>query len=172
MSSLDSALFYALSTIAQTLAAAIALLGTFVLFRMQALTQSLEALAKELDARSHQFQASDPPSIHLMVTSGLHRELVQNLRDLHVEELYSRSLRSLHADTLKARIELLELFRRALIAVVVVIAMSITGLALTPVILPNRGVASLVIGATTVGCLMGLYLCARLVYVAVRVRPA
>ena len=42
---MENALFYTFSTIAQTLAAAIALLGAFVLFRLQTIGATLQELS-------------------------------------------------------------------------------------------------------------------------------
>lgn len=68
---LESALFYTMSTIAQTLAAAMGLLGAIVLFALQETTRSVDRAARQLVAVPHE-GVSALYINHLLTRRGFH----------------------------------------------------------------------------------------------------
>lgn len=75
-----NSLFYTFSTIAQTLAGAIALLGAFVLFRLQSLNAEIESNASQIAAVLEGIL--DREEIRTLSRHGLYRELIE--RSAHV----------------------------------------------------------------------------------------
>jgi hypothetical protein len=71
-----NALFYTFSTIAQTLAGAIALLGAFVLFRRQSLNAEIESNASQIAAVLE--SVLDRDEIRTLSRHGLYRELLEH----------------------------------------------------------------------------------------------
>ena len=160
--SLQSALFYSMSTIAQTLSGAMGLLGAIVLFALQATARSIERAATKLMEVPHQSMSP------LYLSHLLNRRSFHELARHYSESLSGASSETssealVHFSTLSWELDHDSALRRsfwtALRASGVVITYSLICGALGPQLAENAlyGKVALAVGvAGAVGCL-GLY---------------
>ncbi len=132
---MENALFYTFSTIAQTLAASIALLGAFVLYRLQTLNAEIE------DAGLTMIQPYLPnDEATRLVAHGRYAELISLLTQIQPNSVHDAnnpfitSKRDKLPHLLALRTQLHRLLKFALGSTVVVIVSAIVILAITPVI--------------------------------------
>ena len=156
---LESTLFYTMSTIAQTLAGAMGLLGAIVLFALQATGRSVEDAASRLAELPHETASS------LYVRHLLGRRSFQELADLY-EGLLSESTEtntellfyhSVLAWQLQHEHAIRQAFWKALLASGGAVSASILSLALAPQLAsrpPWGAVALVVTVAGAIGCLI------------------
>ena len=147
-----NALFYTFSTISQTLAGAIALLGAFVLYRLQSLTQKIDEESDNIASR-YTVTAAGQNVSHRQAIRGLHDE--QRYREVlafvtstppppdidQATRERTNLLRHLnHKDAL------LKVFRISLYLTVGLIVVSVGALALAPALMDSScAIASLVV---------------------------
>jgi hypothetical protein len=160
-STLQSTLFYTLSTVAQTLAGAMGLLAAIVLFALQGAAKSIERAAKQL-IRSPHGPANEVLNRHLFTRKSFH-ELARSYGrhfeggtkpeiNLHLMEQYSTLTWFLDHDRLLRRS-----FLRALVSSGVVISAALIASGLVPELMdrPRLAVALLwVIIVGAIGCLL------------------
>jgi hypothetical protein len=156
-STLQTTIFYTMSTIAQTLSGAMGLLGAIVLFALQATERSIERAAKRMLEVPHE-SSSEIYLRHLFTRRSFHelaRRYSEHLEsktdpetNLYLLEHYTTLTWLLDHDKL-----LRDSFSRALIASGVVIAVALIGCAVTPQLSANRNVGHLVLGAIVAGAL-------------------
>ena len=155
----QSTLFYTLSTVAQTLAGAMGLLGAIVLFSLQSSARSIERAAQQLTQIPH--TSLNALYIHHLYSRRSYHEIARLYGDLLEGSIEtSRDLLVYHS-TLAWELQQEEAVRRSLWTSLVgsglVIGWSIIGLALVPeltrsVVLADLFLASAVLGA--LGCLV------------------
>ena len=167
---LQSSLFYTLSTVAQTLAGAMGLLGAIVLFSLQATARSIEKAAKQLSAIPH----ADLNALyirHLFARRSYH-EIAKRYGDLLEGSIETSQDLLVHHSTLVWELQQEEAIRRsfwqALLGSGIVIAWSIVGLALVPELTRKAVVADMFLGSSVLGALGCLLLFGVLLRVMVR----
>ncbi len=167
---LQSTLFYTLSTVAQTLAGAMGLLGAIVLFSLQASARSIERAAQQLTQVPH----SDINALYMrhLFTRRSYEEIARRYgaalegssetsQDLLVH--HSTLVWELHQEQAIRRF-----FWRSLLGSGLVIAWSILGLGLVPQLTMNSALASAFLGIAVAGALGSLVLFGALLRVMVR----
>jgi len=167
---LQSSLFYTLSTVAQTLAGAMGLLGAIVLFSLQSTARSIERAAGELTEIPHS-TLSALYIRHLFTRRSYHEiasrygELLEGGRETSQDLL-------VHHSTLVWELQQEEAIRssfwRSLLGSGLVIAWSILGLALVPELVSQVVLADFFLGSAVVGALGCLLLFGVLLRVMVR----
>jgi len=151
MDSLETALYYTFSTIAQTLAAAIALLAAFVLYRLQSINSGIEDSALNV-------QQSYPPAqselLIPMLMQGRYQEIFDYSEKNPVPRppgmsVYPSEKRVALGSLLRKKTEILRTIRRSFLATVILVALSVAVLAATPWISTNQtlSVITLAVGA-------------------------
>jgi hypothetical protein len=167
---MQSTLFYTLSTVAQTLAGAMGLLGAIVLFSLQASARSIERAAEQLTQIPH----ADLNALlmrHLLMRRSYH-EIARRYGDLLEGSIEtSQDLLVFHS-TLAWELQQEEAIRRSfwtsLLGSGIVIGWSIVGLALVPELTRGAVTADLFLGSAVVGALGCLVLFGVLLRVMVR----
>jgi hypothetical protein len=172
---LESALFYSLSTVAQTLAGAMGLLGAIVLFALQESTRSIERAATQLTDVPH--GAVSPLYLrHLLARRSFHeiaRRYGELLQPGGSSETSTEGL--VHYATLTWELDHDNALRRAFwIALVtsgIVIAFALVCCAFTPVLSANRRAGFAVLGVNVVGAVSCLIMYGVLLRVMLRSTP-
>lgn len=166
---IQSTLFYTLSTVAQTLAGAMGLLGAIVLFSLQSTARSIERAAQELTQIPH----ADLNQLYIrhLFTRRSYHEIARRYGDLlHGTETSQDLL--VHHSTLMWELHQEEAIRRSfwnsLLGSGIVISWSILGLALVPQLTLNIVVADVFLATAVVGALACLILFGMLLRVMVR----
>lgn len=156
---LEATLYYTLSTIAQTLAAAIGLLGAIVLFSLQATSRSVERAAKRLSEVPHE-HLSVLYIRHLFTRRSYH-ELAARYGDLLTRRAETSSDLLVYHSTLMWELQhdtaIRRAFWKALLASAVAVVYAVTSLALTPQLAatPSAGYIDLAVAVVgTIGCLV------------------
>ncbi|MGQ0442738.1 MAG: hypothetical protein ACT4OH_04725 [Methylophilaceae bacterium] len=130
---MENALFYTLSTIAQSLATAFALLGAFVLFRLQQLSASCDVAAAVVIKP----YLPNSNARHLLAI-GQFAELVCYLntqlpqQEARLQTHFYEATRNALVRSIAQRVSLLRQLIRAMLATGVVITSAVVGLAFTP----------------------------------------
>jgi hypothetical protein len=172
---LQSALFYTMSTIAQTLAGAMGLLGAIVLFALQETARSTERAAKKLAQVPHESMSALYLN-HLLTRRSFH-DLARHYGDaLQPGGSSSTSSEALvHYSTLMWELEHDEALRKsfwtALLASGVVIACALICCATAPQLSANVTVGHVVLGAGTLGAVSCMVLYGVLLRVMLRTTP-
>jgi hypothetical protein len=172
---LQSALFYSLSTVAQTLAGAMGLLGAIVLFALQESTRSIERAATQLTEIPH--DAVSPLYLrHILARRSFHE----------IARLYGELLRPgassetstdvlVHYATLTWELDHDNSLRRAfwiaLVASGIVIALSLIGCPFTPELSANPRLGRAFLGADVLGAVSCLVMYGVLLRVMLRSTP-
>lgn len=162
---MENALFYTFSTIAQTLATAFALLGAFVLFRIQQIAATLENTSRVV------MQPYLPnEEARRLQTEGRFKELeamlkgqVPQRRDLTDTHSFKAAYNAM-TNHIKVELQLRLLFVTALILTVIVIAGAVLVLAATPYIAISRVISNVVFVVGIVAFLSCLTLYAILIW--------
>ncbi|MFI5310452.1 MAG: hypothetical protein ACHQQ3_04425 [Gemmatimonadales bacterium] len=172
---LQSALFYTMSTIAQTLSGAMGLLGAIVLFALQETSRSIERAARKLTEIPHQ-SMSQLYLRHLLTRRSFH-ELARHYGDeLQPGGSTQTSAEALvHFSTLTWELDhdhaLRRSFWRALLASGIVIAASLIGCGLAPQLATSTLVGQVVLAGAIVGAVACLILYGFLLRVMLRSTP-
>jgi hypothetical protein len=167
---IQSTLFYTLSTVAQTLAGAMGLLGAIVLFSLQTTARSIERAAQQLSAIPH----ADLNALYIrhLFTRRSYHEIARRYGDLLEGSIETSQDLLVHHSTLVWELQQEEAIRRSfwtsLLGSGVVIAWSLVGLALVPQLTQNIVTADIFLGSTVVGALGCLLLFGVLLRVMVR----
>ena len=172
---LQSALFYSMSTIAQTLSGAMGLLGAIVLFALQETARSIARAAKKLIEVPHH-SMSELYLRHLLTRRSFH-ELARHYGDSlgpgGSSETSSEAL--VHYSTLTWELDHDHALRRsfwtALVASGIMIAFSLVCCGLAPQLSANAVVGQVVLGIATVGAVGCLILYGFLLRVMLRSTP-
>lgn len=155
----ESALFYTLGAVAQTLAGAIGLLGAIALFALQAATNSIERAAERLSQIPH--DSLSPLYIRHLFSRRAYAELARRYDEMVKPSseissdvlVYHSALRwELHHEQLIRRY-----FWKSLLASGLVIVFSTTSSALVPEIAFHPAIGQLILGlaaAGVAGCLL------------------
>jgi hypothetical protein len=142
----ENALFYTFSTISQTLAGAIALLGAFVLYRLQTLNAGLQQNAAI--ARTH--IRGNPNQMMDYELQGRYDEVLQVCLQANQETpVEFTAARSQLAELLARRTSLYRSFRWSLLLTVSLVWVSVALLAFTPRI-ASTGYAEVVLALGTI----------------------
>lgn len=172
---LQSALFYSMSTIAQTLSGAMGLLGAIVLFALQESSRSIEKAARNLTAVPHASMSSLYLR-HLLTRRSFH-ELARHYGETLAPgaSMQTSSEALVHFSTLTWELDhdhaLRRSFWRALVASGVVIAYALITCGLAPELSANARVGQVVLGLGTVGAVGCLVLYGFLLRVMLRSTP-
>ena len=172
---LQSALFYTMSTIAQTLSAAMGLLGAIVLFALQETARSIERAAKQLTEIPH--QSISPLYLRHLLTRRSFHEIARHYGELlQTGESRETSTEALvHYSTLSWELEHDHAIRRAfwtaLVASGIVIAFALICCGLSPQLSANQGVGQVVLGIGILGAVSCLVLYGFLLRVMLRSTP-
>lgn len=172
---LQSALFYTMSTIAQTLSGAMGLLGAIVLFALQETSRSIEKAAKKLTEIPH--QSMSPLYLRHLLTRRSFHELARHYGELlqpgGSSETSTEAL--VHYSTLTWELDHDHALRRsfwtALLASGAVIAFSLICCGLSPQLAVNARVGQVVLGVGTLGAVSCLVLYGFLLRVMLRSTP-
>lgn len=169
---LESALFYTMSTIAQTLAAAMGLLGAIVLFALQETTRSIERAARQLVTVPHE-GVSALYINHLLTRRGFH-ELARVYRSMFQpgSGAATSSDALVHYSTLTWELDhdraLRRAFWTALVASGIVITAALISCGLAPELSARVRAGRAVLGAGMVGAVSCLVLYGFLLRVMLR----
>jgi hypothetical protein len=172
---LESTLFYALSTVAQTLSGAMGLLGAIVLFALQESTRSIERAATNLTEVPHSM-VSPLYLRHLLMRRSFHEiarrygELLQSgdSRETSTEGLVHYATLTWELDHDNA---LRRAFWLALVASGVVVATSLISCAITPQLASRPLVGRTVLDGTVLGAVSCLVMYGFLLRVMLRSTP-
>ena len=172
---LESTLFYALSTVAQTLSGAMGLLGAIVLFALQEGTRSIERAATNLTEVPH---ATISPLYlrHLLARRSFHeiaRRYGELLQSNDSRETSTEGL--VHYATLTWELDHDNALRRAfwlaLVASGIVIASSLICCAITPQLASRPAIGRSVVDGTVLGAVSCLVMYGFLLRVMLRSTP-
>ena len=153
---MDTALYYTFSTIAQALAAAIALLGAFTLYRLQLLAAAMPEAASILKTHTTANRA-DVDGAFIVADYTKVFELVR-AADAKSQRTEIRAGLEKFSRILGEKRAVIRTFQSALLASVIVILGSVIVLALTPSIARSGSpVLVLVAGCVSLGFCLGLY---------------
>jgi len=167
---IQSTLFYTLSTVAQTLAGAMGLLGAIVLFSLQTTARSIERAAKQLTEIPH----ADLNALYIrhLFTRRSYHEIARRYGDLLEGSIETSQDLLVYHSTLAWELQQEEAIRRSfwtsLLGSGLVIGWSIIGLALVPELTRSVLTADLFLGSAVVGALGCLLLFGVLLRVMVR----
>ena len=167
---IQSTLFYTLSTVAQTLAGAMGLLGAIVLFSLQTTARSIECSAEQLSAIPH----ADLNALYIrhLLTRRSYHEIARRYGDLLEGSIETSQDLLVHHSTLVWELQQEEAIRRSfwtsLLGSGLVIGWSIVGLALVPELTQNVVTADLFLASAVAGALGCLLLFGILLRVMVR----
>ncbi len=174
-SDLQSALFYLMSTVAQTLSGAMGLLGAIVLFALQESTRSIERAATKLIEIPHP-EISSLYLRHLLTRRSFHeiaRRYGELLQPGGSSETSTEGL--VHYATLTWELDHDNALRRAfwiaLVASGLVVAFSLICCALTPELSVKPGVGQTILGVDAVGAVSCLIMYGVLLRVMLRSTP-
>ena len=172
---LQSALFYSLSTVAQTLSGAMGLLGAIVLFALQESARSIERAADKLTQIPHD-SVSPLYLRHLLTRRSFHeiaRHYGQFLQTRGSSETSTEGL--VQYATLTWELDhdnaLRRWFWRALLSTGIVIALSLVGCAFAPQLSANQRVGQTVLAIDILGAVGCLVMYALLLRVMLRSTP-
>jgi len=167
---IQSTLFYTLSTVAQTLAGAMGLLGAIVLFSLQASARSIERAAQQLTQIPHR-DINALYMRHLLMRRSYH-EIARRYGDLLEGSTETSQDLLVYHSTLTWECQQEEAIRHSfwnsLLGSGVTIAWSIVGLALVPELTQRAVTADLFLGSAVLGALGCLILYGMLLRVMVR----
>ena len=142
---MDSALYYTFSTIAQTLAAAVALLAAFVLYRLQTLNSEIE---ERSDRVLQHYGGDDRRVLEKLHVGGRFDEVLSYSKRMEPKgtatEVVDRARPRL-AELLGIKRGMLRWFRLSLVLTLGLIALSVGVLAATPAILDHEDAPLLVL---------------------------
>jgi len=149
----ETALYYLFSTVAQTLAGAIALLGALVLFRMQQLSAAMEQSVRTLIDRYHhapdgshsyaqELMSGDFTSVRDHFVTGPGKRVAGQ-----ADVIYFANVRELDS-SLESRKTILIQFRYSLILTAIVILFSIGSIPVAPALAKHYAAAIVVIVVT------------------------
>lgn len=132
---METTLYYTFSTIAQTLAGAIALLGAFILYRLQKLNNGLDDHAKFI--RKQYSEAEDLVFLNSFIVKGEYKKFLKYtaakpLNAITDEGSYLTDVQSKMQELLTLRKSLIRSFTISLFLTVSLIGASVIALALTP----------------------------------------
>lgn len=137
---MENTLYYTFSTIAQTLAGAIALLGAFILYRLQKLNNGLDDHAKFI--RKQYSEEEDLISLNSFIVKGEYKKFLKYIRakpigvasDAATDESqsYLTDVQLKMQELLVLRKSLIRSFTVSLLLTVSLIAVSVILLAVTP----------------------------------------
>ena len=166
---MENALYYTFSTIAQALAAAFALLGAFVLVRLQQVTATLSA-SSAIVIRPY---LPNEEARRLLASAQFH-ELVtflstQEHKRPHAigTHTYTAASDAL-AKSLALRKSMLSQLLRAMIVTAFVITSAVVVLAITPIIALSVASAWVMLAAGISGLVASLYFYGRLIWAAIK----
>lgn len=167
---LQSSLYYTLSTVAQTLAGAMGLLGAIVLFSLQASARSIEKAAEQLSAIPH--ADLNPLFIRHLFARRSYQEIANRYGDLLEGSIETSQDLLVHHSTLIWELQqeqaIRQSFWRSLLGSGIVIAWSLVGLALVPELTLNTALADAFLGSSVLGALACLFLFGMLLRVMLR----
>jgi hypothetical protein len=157
---LESTLFYSMSTIAQTLAGAIGLLGAIVLFALQATSRSIDRAAKRLSEMPHSSLSA------LYIRHLFTRRSYQEIADRYGEMLSSANELSteilVYHSTLTWELQHENAIRRsfwkALLASGTIIVVAFIGVTLAPQLAAHQRLGNGVLIVTVLGATMCMVL--------------
>ena len=163
---MENALFYTFSTIAQTLAAAIAILGAFVLYRLQSLSAEIEdaaltAIQPYLPNDEVNRLRAENDYAALVTLLGTIQPTVNKASEVAIPFVASK--RAALPALLALRAQLHRLLRASLSFTVVLIAASVIVLATTPLIAASANITCTTFGVGVVAFVACLILYARLI---------
>jgi hypothetical protein len=153
---MDNALFYAFSTIAQSLAAAIGLLAVFILYRLQSLNSELESITSMalqpylLDVEIQRWRASQDYTKLLELINT-----TKSSNDVMLQSPYIQACISRLPLLIQNKKKLLTVLKFSLALTTIVIASSVGIIAITPILAKNPCMSSFVL---TIGVLI-LFAC-------------
>ena len=156
---MDTALYYTFSTISQTFAGAIALLGAFTLYRLQQISSLIE------DAAGTAIQAHINPMynhrdvIQHFMANEQYQEIFDYINNNPVDtENYITALHNKLGQLLIYKKELLALLNRSLLLSVIIIGYSICVLPFVPQIVKcvNSSAPPIIIGIGFIGVILSL----------------
>jgi hypothetical protein len=173
-SHLESTLYYTMSTVAQTLAGAIGLLGAIVLFTLQATGRSVERASKRLAEIPH--ESTSELYIRHLLSRRSYRELARRYGEmLRPSSEMSTDLLVYHS-TLVWELEHEDAIRRsfwnALVASAVIIAYAIACLALATQLAEREGSGDIALLIAVFGAIGCLILFGSLLRVVLRTAPS
>ena len=173
-SHLESTLYYTMSTVAQTLAGAIGLLGAIVLFTLQATGRSVESASKRLAEIPH--ESTNELYIRHLLSRRSYRELARRYGEmLRPSTEMSTDLLVYHS-TLVWELEHEDAIRRsfwnALVASAVIIGYTIACLAMAPQLAEREGAGDIALLIAVFGAIGCLLLFGSLLRVVLRSAPS
>jgi hypothetical protein len=134
---MENTLYYTFSTIAQTLAGAIALLGAFILYRLQKLNNGLDDHAKFI--RKQYSEEEDLVFLNSFIVKGEYKKFLKYTRAKPVavssdqeQQSYLTDVQAKMQELLVLRKSLIRSFTVSLILTVTLIGSSVIALAVTP----------------------------------------
>ena len=170
---LESTLYYTMSTVAQTLAGAIGLLGAIVLFALQATGRSVERAAKRLSEIPHD-NISELYIRHLVSRRSYH-ELARRYGELLAPSREMSADLLVYHSTLMWELQHEEAIRRsfwhALAASAIAIGYAIACLALVPELVARHRAGSIALSVAVFGAIGCLILFGGLLRVVLRSAP-
>lgn len=170
---LESTLYYTLSTVAQTLAGAIGLLGAIVLFSLQATAKSIERAARDLTQIPHETLSA--LYIRHLVSRRSYTELAQRYAELLTPRFEVSTDVLVSHSTLTWELQheqaIRRSFWRALVASGLVIALSISLIALAPQLAEREILGKIALAAVVGGAMVCLVLYALLLRIVLNATP-
>jgi len=145
---MENTLYYTFSTIAQTLAGAIALLGAFILYRLQKLNNGLDDHAKFI--RKQYSEEEDLVFLNSFIVKGEYKKFLKYTRAKPVaagaaqdeEQSYLTDVQAKMQELLVLRKSLIRSFSVSLLLTVSLIGSSVIALAVTPILNARSDVRS------------------------------
>lgn len=170
---LESTLYYTLSTVAQTLAGAIGLLGAIVLFSLQATAKSIERAARDLTQIPHETLSA--LYIRHLFSRRSYTELAQRYAELLTPRFEVSTDVLVSHSTLTWELQheqaIRRSFWRALVASGLVIALSISLIALAPQLAEREVLGNIALAAVVGGAMVCLVLYALLLRIVLNASP-
>ena len=170
---LESTLYYTLSTVAQTLAGAIGLLGANVLFSLQAAAKSIERAARDLTQIPHETLSA--LYIRHLFSRRSYTELAQRYAELLTPRFEVSTDVLVSHSTLTWELQheqaIRRSFWRALVASGLVIALSISLIALAPQLAEREILGKIALAAVVGGAIVCLVLYALLLRIVLNATP-
>ena len=170
---LESTLYYTLSTVAQTLAGAIGLLGAIVLFSLQATAKSIERAARDLAQIPHETLSA--LYIRHLFSRRSYTELAQRYAELLTPRFEVSTDVLVSHSTLTWELQheqaIRRSFWRALVASGLVIALSISLIALAPQLAEREILGKIALAAVVGGAMVCLVLYALLLRIVLNATP-
>lgn len=170
---LESTLYYTLSTVAQTLAGTIGLLGAIVLFSLQATAKSIERAARDLTQIPHETLSA--LYIRHLFSRRSYTELAQRYAELLTPRFEVSTDVLVSHSTLIWELQheqaIRRSFWRALVASGLVIALSISLIALAPQLAQREILGKISLAAVVGGAMVCLVLYALLLRIVLNATP-